>query len=117
MFSCEFCEIPKNTFFIEHLWWLLLDVNDYIKNCQNCQQQRKVFVDSRCTCGSLYAIIDISKSELFIFFPGLKGLKINPRRLLQTLYMKSFADMHAYTKKQVNDRGKEFVNQVAQSLH
>ena len=24
MFSCEFCEISKNTFFIEHLWWLLL---------------------------------------------------------------------------------------------
>ena len=24
MFSCEFCEIFKNTFFIEHLRWLLL---------------------------------------------------------------------------------------------
>ena len=24
MFSREFCEISKNTFFIEHLWWLLL---------------------------------------------------------------------------------------------
>ena len=24
MFSCEFCEISKNTFFIEQLWWLLL---------------------------------------------------------------------------------------------
>ena len=24
MFSCEFCEISKNTFFTEHLWWLLL---------------------------------------------------------------------------------------------
>ena len=24
MFSCKFCEIFKNTFFIEHLWWLLL---------------------------------------------------------------------------------------------
>ena len=23
-FSCEFCEIFKNTFFTEHLWWLLL---------------------------------------------------------------------------------------------
>ena len=26
VFSCEFCEISKNTFFIEHLWWLLLKV-------------------------------------------------------------------------------------------
>ena len=25
MFSCEICEISKNTFFIEHLWWLLLN--------------------------------------------------------------------------------------------
>ena len=25
MFSCEFCEISKNTFFIEHLLWLLLN--------------------------------------------------------------------------------------------
>ena len=24
LFSCEFCEISKNTFFMEHLWWLLL---------------------------------------------------------------------------------------------
>ena len=24
VFSCEFCEISKNTFLIEHLWWLLL---------------------------------------------------------------------------------------------
>ena len=24
MFSCEFCEISKNMFFTEHLWWLLL---------------------------------------------------------------------------------------------
>ena len=24
VFSCEFCEIYKNTFFAEHLWWLLL---------------------------------------------------------------------------------------------
>ena len=25
VFSCEFCEISKNTFFTEHLWWLLLE--------------------------------------------------------------------------------------------
>ena len=25
VFSCEFCEISKNTFFIEHLRWLLLE--------------------------------------------------------------------------------------------
>ena len=25
VFSCEFCEISKSTFFIEYLWWLLLN--------------------------------------------------------------------------------------------
>ena len=24
VFSCKFCEIYKNTFFTEHLWWLVL---------------------------------------------------------------------------------------------
>ena len=27
MFSCEFCQIFKNTFFPEHLWWLLLPID------------------------------------------------------------------------------------------
>ena len=28
VYSCEFCEILKNIFFIEHLWWLLLNFDD-----------------------------------------------------------------------------------------
>ena len=31
MFPCEFCEIFKNTFFIEHLRWLLLDTHISVK--------------------------------------------------------------------------------------
>ena len=31
MFSYEFCEFSKNTFFIEHLWWLLLELNEITK--------------------------------------------------------------------------------------
>ena len=27
VFSCEFCEISKNIFLIEHLWWLFLDLS------------------------------------------------------------------------------------------
>ena len=26
VFSCQFCEIVRNTFFIEHLWWLFLPI-------------------------------------------------------------------------------------------
>ena len=29
VFSIEFCEIFKNTFFIEHIWWLLLCLYKY----------------------------------------------------------------------------------------
>ena len=29
MFFCEFCKIFKNTFFTEHLWWLLLKVSSF----------------------------------------------------------------------------------------
>ena len=33
VFSCEFCEIFKNTFFIEHLRWLLLTGVTQKKSC------------------------------------------------------------------------------------
>ena len=31
MFSCEFCELLRTPFFIEHLWWLLLFMDDELK--------------------------------------------------------------------------------------
>ena len=31
VFSCEFCEISKNTFFTKHLWWLLLKTVQYLR--------------------------------------------------------------------------------------
>ena len=31
VFRCEYCEISKNTFFEEHLWWLLLRINKMVK--------------------------------------------------------------------------------------
>ena len=40
MFSCEICELFKNRFFIEHLWWLLLASGHiYINN----QKKKKEF--------------------------------------------------------------------------
>ena len=30
MLSCEFCSIFKNTFFIEHFWWLLLQILNFL---------------------------------------------------------------------------------------
>ena len=35
VFSCEFCEISKNTFFIENLRWQLLKTKQTL-HCRNC---------------------------------------------------------------------------------
>ena len=36
VFSCEFCKIFKNTFFIEHLRWLLLDAHLMTIQIRSC---------------------------------------------------------------------------------
>ena len=45
MFSCEFCEISKNIFFTEHLWWLLLSektrILAYFTQCENSRYPNK----------------------------------------------------------------------------
>ena len=33
LFSCEFCEIFKSFFFMEHLWWLFLPFYGYPSSC------------------------------------------------------------------------------------
>ena len=43
VFSCVFCEIFKNNFFIEHLRWLLLDDLMYI-NIINIERANKILV-------------------------------------------------------------------------
>ena len=44
MFSCEFCEVFKNTFFIEHLWWLLLifEENDITYRISSNEHPRRL---------------------------------------------------------------------------
>ena len=32
VFSSEFCEISKNSFFVEHLWWLLLSMTSLLND-------------------------------------------------------------------------------------
>ena len=41
-FSCEFYEILKKTFFIEHLWWLLLTLGTFWKKMVTCLLLRSV---------------------------------------------------------------------------
>ena len=55
MFSCEFCEIPKNTFFPEQLWWqfLLLVFNfPYLP----CPKLWKGFQKFTFTNGSVFVL-------------------------------------------------------------
>ena len=39
MFSCEFCEIPKNTFFTEHLWATASGYSMTTLSCQMAQEK------------------------------------------------------------------------------
>ena len=40
MFFCEYCEIFKNSFFIEYVWWLLL--NKFINVSLSISQQKDI---------------------------------------------------------------------------
>ena len=44
VFSCEFCEISKNTFSAEHLRWLLLSLNKIRLNCISEKSDEQVTV-------------------------------------------------------------------------
>ena len=57
MFSCEFCEISKNTFFTEHLRWLLLE------KCLFCNVTEKSY---------------FSRFFLVFFLPQFSGRKKQP---------------------------------------
>ena len=47
VFSCEFCEISKNTFLMEHLSWLLLFFNKYVFN-KHCLEGLIFIVAAGC---------------------------------------------------------------------
>ena len=38
MFSCEFCEIPKNTFFTEHIWTTASEIIQKVASVKNFTQ-------------------------------------------------------------------------------
>ena len=43
MFSCEFCEISKNLFIIEHLWWLLLSFHNFLNDLEHVHNFLDIF--------------------------------------------------------------------------
>ena len=45
MFSCKFCEIFKNTYFVEHLQTAaseFINMKKYVNGCQCCNQRKMV---------------------------------------------------------------------------
>ena len=54
VFFCKFCKISKNTFFTEHLWWLLLDfkwlvkMQSKFKTCKAFISQSEIHVKVLC---------------------------------------------------------------------
>ena len=59
VFSCEFCEISKNTFFTEHLWMTASGINsqtiDWLDSLLN-----RCFLWNRCSCNQGRVFIRLS---------------------------------------------------------
>ena len=79
VFSWAFCEISRNTFFTEHLWWLLLFeipwrfYGEHFELEQRRSQKEKVL--ALCLYNSTWCLIwltDIDKSKKILvnYFPG-----------------------------------------------
>ena len=75
MFSCEFCEISKNVFFIEHLWVLLLE--DKL-NLQFTFIYKKVYMSN-------FKLICWRSSRVWWFFYVIMPIKI-PRTFTENNY-------------------------------
>ena len=80
MFSCEFCEISKNTFSIEQLWWLLLYF--ILQNLKDNEDRLEYFffkIMNESDFNDFDAIKDFKRfkhrrgiKSCFCFFPFLK---------------------------------------------
>ena len=67
MFSCEYCEIFGNSFFIEHLWWLLLK-----RFFQPCFQLYNIH---SCTVIFVSSFIDLLRISCLLHFNRKMELK------------------------------------------
>ena len=52
MFFCEFCKISKNTFFVEHVWWLLPQIyrRELISYFLSLRLEGEETLKYRCVC-------------------------------------------------------------------
>ena len=80
VFSRGFCEVFKNTFFNEHLRWLLLGI--WIKNLNlfkllsfSFLSRNKEDMTSQRLCSSLHITINLSLSSIFFEFANILILR------------------------------------------
>ena len=64
MFSCKFCEISRNTFFIEQLWWLLLTFIYPLQWFWEEHQDEHVLLTLKNIFGSLRLPIELTDPNL-----------------------------------------------------
>ena len=83
MFSYEFCEIFKNTFFVEHLRWLLLFLIAYLGPNQTstiqafCENGQQVWVND--CFGKKSSIVDIWQG------PRKENIRLSCQSLKKTI--------------------------------
>ena len=70
VFSCEFFEISKSTFFTEHLWWLLLTrIREHIKKDNKSHILKLLHSITTCfdSCNYIsFKIIDKDNSKFYL---------------------------------------------------
>ena len=69
VFPCELCEISNNTFFAEHLWWLLLNIFDHLFLYAAYADDAMFFLENKESIEKLV--------KTFTLFPSFLGLKPN----------------------------------------
>ena len=94
VFSCEFCEITKNTFFTEHLWTAASLITDIRKSWQNLEE-----LSPNC-CYSRYQtkIAQLRKWKkfylimfyMFIYFPQMFKVQRQPPRVFVEVEVLNF---------------------------
>ena len=85
MFSSEFCEISKDTFFTEHLRWLLLTMEDYQmwKNRKTALKANKLVIHKSqgkhlLNVNNILSVHKLQALKSFWIFPARNKFRLDP---------------------------------------
>ena len=76
VFSCEICKYFRNTFFIEHLWWLLLLDDKKQYSILHSSKLRYNYCRANCMADLIFscAIPCLARAEKIVKFVSIKPL-------------------------------------------